>query len=136
MQLPSSVSTSIGFITLIPRGRSGQKKPSSAWPRPHLAVPRVALNARLRNCGAAPRQSMVSSSPRTVIAHGYFSRTFSRRVESEKKLTRKVPSGSAEIRRRASTSMSSSDLRSETMNASRPTSSTKATRRSLIRCAE
>ena len=27
MQLPSSVRTSIGFITLIPRGRSGQKNP-------------------------------------------------------------------------------------------------------------
>ena len=46
------------------------------------------LNARFMICGAAPRQSTVSSSPLTVIAHGYFSRTFSRRVESEKKLTR------------------------------------------------
>ena len=98
-------------------------------------MPRVALNARLANCGAAPRQSMVSSSPFTVIAHGYFSRTFSRKVESEKKFTRNVPSGSSAIRRRASASMSSSDLRSEAMNASRPTSSTRATSRSLIRCA-
>ena len=99
-------------------------------------MPRVALNARLRNCGAAPRQSTVSSSPFTVIAHGYFSRTFSRSVESEKKLTRYVPSGSSAIRRRASASMSSSDLRSEAMNASRPTSSTRASSRSLIRSAE
>src|SRR5882724_1047569 len=120
----------------LPRGRSGQKNPRSAWPRPHLAVPRVALNARLANCGAAPRQSMVSSSPFTVTAHGYFSRTFSRKVESEKKFTRNVPSGSSAIRRRASASMSSSDLRSEAMNASRPTSSTRETSRSLIRCAE
>ena len=99
-------------------------------------MPKVALNARLRNCGAAPLQSMVSSSPFTVIAHGYFSRTFSRRVESEKKFTRKVPSGNWAIRRRASASMSSSDLRSEAMNVSRPTSLTRATSRSLIRCAE
>ena len=47
-----------------------------------------------------------------------------------------MPSGSAEIRLRASASMSSSDLRSETMNASRPTSSTRASTRSLIRSAE
>src|ERR1700733_3132470 len=70
MQLPSSVRTSMGFITLIPRGRSGQKKPSSAWPSPHLAVPRVALKARLRIWGAAPLQSMISSSPFTVLAQG------------------------------------------------------------------
>ena len=37
--LPSSVSTSIGFITLIPRGRSGQKKPRIACEIPHFAAP-------------------------------------------------------------------------------------------------
>ena len=82
------MSTSIGFITLMPRGRSGQKKPRIAWFMPHFADPRVALNARFRICGAAPRQSTVSSSPLTVIAHGYLSSAFSRSVESEKKLTR------------------------------------------------
>ncbi len=88
MQLPRSVSTSMLFMTLMPRGRSGQKKPRIAWFMPHLDEPSVELNARLRICGAAPRQSIVISSPLTVIAHGYFSSTFSRSVESEKKLTR------------------------------------------------
>src|SRR6266571_1055674 len=35
-QLPSSLSTSIGFITLIPRGRSGQKNPEEGLVHPAL----------------------------------------------------------------------------------------------------
>ncbi len=75
---------------------------------------------------------MVMWSPLTVIAQANLIRMFSFRVESMNWSIRYVPSGSSAIRRRTSTSTSSTVVRSAPMKASTPTSSITRSIRSMI----